>query len=57
MTETSDASDRVPRPALLDVSGRKVKSLNPGPNDVRQLAPGIYFVREASDVTKIVVTR
>jgi len=32
-------------------------SLNLGPNDVRRLAPGIYFVREASDVTKVVMTR
>ena len=45
------------RAVLLDVSGRKVMSLNLGPNDVRRLAPGIYFVREASDVTKVVMTR
>jgi len=39
-------------------------SLYPGPNDVRALAPGIYFVRkaygvgrEASSVTKVVLTR
>jgi len=32
---------------LLDVSGRKVLELHPGANDVRALAPGVYFVREA----------
>jgi hypothetical protein len=30
---------------LLDVSGRKVMELLPGANDVRALAPGVYFVR------------
>jgi DNA-binding beta-propeller fold protein YncE len=46
MTETAEVSDRVPRPALLDVSGREVMVLNPGPNDISRLAPGVYFVRE-----------
>jgi hypothetical protein len=32
---------------LLDISGRKTPKLLPGPNDVRVLAPGVYFVREA----------
>uniref|UniRef100_A0A7C4GH44 Exo-alpha-sialidase n=1 Tax=candidate division WOR-3 bacterium TaxID=2052148 RepID=A0A7C4GH44_UNCW3 len=32
---------------LLDASGRKVMSLQPGANDVRSLAPGLYFVRFA----------
>ena len=32
--------------ALLDISGRKVLGLKPGANDVRCLAPGVYFVRE-----------
>jgi len=31
---------------LLDISGRKVLSPKPGANDVRTLAPGIYFIRE-----------
>ena len=31
---------------LLDASGRVVISLQPGPNDIRHLAPGVYFVRE-----------
>jgi hypothetical protein len=49
---------------LLDISGRKVMDLKPGQNDVRAMAPGVYFVRgasgvkhEASSVTKVVVTR
>jgi hypothetical protein len=29
---------------LLDISGRKVLDLKPGANDVRKLAPGVYFV-------------
>jgi hypothetical protein len=39
----------VPTPgfALLDASGRKVMSLRPGPNDVRRLAPGVYFVHSS----------
>ncbi|MBM3331397.1 hypothetical protein FJY68_06030 [candidate division WOR-3 bacterium] len=45
MTDTSDVSDRVPRPVLLDISGRKVMSLKSGANDVRALAPGVYFLR------------
>jgi hypothetical protein len=39
-----------PRPlaaSLLDISGRKVLGLHPGANDLRTLAPGVYFVREA----------
>jgi hypothetical protein len=30
--------------ALLDISGRKVLDLHAGPNDVRSLAPGAYFI-------------
>jgi hypothetical protein len=32
---------------LLSADGRKVLDLHPGANDVRALAPGVYFVREA----------
>jgi hypothetical protein len=32
--------------SLLDVSGRKVLDLHPGANDVRALAPGVYFIRQ-----------
>jgi len=48
---------------LLDIAGRKALDLHPGANDVRALAPGVYFVRqesdvkhEASGVTKVVLT-
>jgi hypothetical protein len=34
--------------ALLDVSGRKVATLQPGANDVSRCAPGVYFVRQIS---------
>jgi hypothetical protein len=37
---------------LLDVSGRRVLRLKSGANDVRALAPGVYFVREASGVKR-----
>ena len=50
---------------LMDIAGRKVLDLLPGANDVRALAPGVYFVRSApsaigrkpSAVTKVVLTR
>ena len=50
---------------LLDACGRKLLDLGPGVNDVRALAPGVYFVREEPRaagriphaVQKIVVTR
>lgn len=31
-------------PALLDACGRTALLLQPGPNDVSQLSPGVYFV-------------
>jgi len=40
---------------LLDAAGRKVLDLKPGANDVRQLAPGVYFVRMAAGVQKKVI--
>jgi hypothetical protein len=33
---------------LLDAAGRIVMELRPGPNDIRHVAPGVYFVREDS---------
>jgi hypothetical protein len=50
------------RADLLDISGRKVMELHPGPNDVSRLSPGVYFVQSAdgderSAVKKVVVTR
>jgi len=57
-------SDRVPRPTLLDISGRNVLDLLPGPNDVRHLASGVYFIRapsaasgKPSAITKVIITR
>ena len=44
MTEMPGISDRVPRPALLDATGRRLLDLAPGPNDLSRLAPGVYFV-------------
>jgi YVTN family beta-propeller protein len=39
--------------SLLDISGRDVLDLHPGANDVRALAPGVYFVRpEPSAVSR-----
>jgi YVTN family beta-propeller protein len=51
--------------SLLSVDGREVLELHSGSNDVRSLAPGVYFVREAPQaasrkpqaVRKIVVAR
>jgi len=47
---------------LLDISGRRVADLRPGENDIRHIAPGVYFVRSAesgsrSAVTKVVIQR
>ena len=36
----------------MDVSGREVLNLHPGANDVRALAPGVYFVRDEGQGTK-----
>jgi hypothetical protein len=47
---------------LLDASGRVVMDLKPGPNDIRHVAPGVYFVRSAdsgerSAVRKVIIQR
>jgi hypothetical protein len=60
-----EASSHKPQATrLLDISGRKVLDLRSGANDVRALAPGVYFFRrassverDASSVAKVVVTR
>jgi hypothetical protein len=36
------------RPVLL-IAGRKVVNLQPGANDIRHLAPGVYFVRAKAE--------
>jgi YVTN family beta-propeller protein len=57
MTEIrSGISGRVPRPVLLDASGRKVIDLHPGANDVRSLAFGVYFVSEPSALSSHIST-
>jgi YVTN family beta-propeller protein len=46
------------RAGLLDAAGRKVMELRSGPNDVRALAPGVYFVSSGpSLIRKAIVTR
>jgi hypothetical protein len=51
------------RPALLDVSGRRVMALAPGVNDVSRLSPGVYFIRSSLGdgnpvtATKVVIQR
>jgi YVTN family beta-propeller protein len=53
---------------LLDITGRRVMSLQPGENDIRHVAPGVYFCRptagsasswraEVNSTTKVVVQR
>jgi len=64
-SELPERNSVMSRAALLDIGGRKVMDLRPDANDVRSLAPGVYFVRSApsaagrkpSAVTKIVITR
>jgi len=54
-----------PPSSLFSVDGRKVLELRPGSNDVRMLAPGVYFLRgpKTEDgrpdaaIRKVVVTR
>ena len=51
--------------ALLDITGRKVVDLVPGPNDIRHISPGVYFIgegprgrgSEGSTVRKVLVTK
>jgi len=47
--------------SLLTADGRRVADLVSGPNDVRHLSPGVYFVREAQAqaqlVRKVVLTK
>jgi hypothetical protein len=53
------ASSLKPQAAsLLDISGRKVLDLKSGANDVRALAPGVYFVREEPQaIRKVIISR
>jgi len=50
--------DRYPvRAVLIDATGRRRMDLQPGENDIRCLMSGIYFVREASGIRRVVVQR
>jgi hypothetical protein len=59
------ANGSQPKTELLDIGGRKVLALHPGPNDVSRLGAGVYFVRsepsavsrEPSAVHKVILTR
>ncbi len=42
---------------LHDIAGRKVREFVPGLNDIRDLAPGVYFVHQPTAVRKIVIQR
>jgi hypothetical protein len=44
---------------LVDAAGRKVLLLKPGPNDLRSMAEGVYFVRPVQDqpAHKLVIRR
>jgi aminopeptidase YwaD len=59
-----EASSHKPQAAsLLDACGREVMDLRPGANDVRSLAPGVYFIHmaqaqaQAQAIRKVVVTQ
>ena len=61
-----EATSRKPQAASLwDPAGRRAAVLKSGPNDIRHLAPGVYFVREERQassrrlqvVRKVVITR
>jgi hypothetical protein len=62
---TGTSSHKPQAASLLDIGGRKVLDLKQGANDVRALAPGVYFVcekpqassRKPQAVRKVVVTR
>lgn len=46
------------KPVLVDITGRRVLELVSGANDVRGLAPGVYFIRTAGGVNrKVVIAR
>jgi hypothetical protein len=45
--------------SLFDLTGRAVMSLRPGANDVRGLAPGVYFIRPVGgkSAARVILTR
>jgi hypothetical protein len=40
---------------LLDASGRQKVRLEPGANDIGQLRPGVYFIRQDPTIAKVIV--
>ncbi len=46
-------------PTLLDAAGRRAMDLRTGPNDVRHLSPGVYFLRREAGVrtSRIIIAR
>ncbi|MEO0077963.1 MAG: hypothetical protein ABIK86_03075, partial [candidate division WOR-3 bacterium] len=52
-----DSSFDTGNSALLDASGRHLLRLKPGVNDLRCLAPGVYFVRAYGHTTRVLLTR
>jgi hypothetical protein len=61
--QVGSRQQQVDRGELIDASGRSVLGLHTGPNDVRHLSPGVYFVHivqgqaQAQAIQKIVITR
>ncbi len=57
--ELASGHGRTATGELLDVSGRRVKELRLGENDVRAIPPGVYFVRTGGlgRMHKIVIAR
>jgi hypothetical protein len=45
------------RASLLDALGRRVMELQTGPNDVRHLSPGVYFITGPKLVQKVLLAR
>jgi hypothetical protein len=44
------------RYTLISITGRKVAQLQPGPNDIRHVPAGVYFISEGTEaVTKLVI--
>jgi hypothetical protein len=39
--------------SLFDMTGRQAMALRPGANDVSELSPGVYFVREEPQATSL----
>lgn len=42
---------------LLDISGKKVLNLYPGPNDIGSISPGVYFIKKKAGTEKVLIVR